>query len=223
MIHAMGFGEDLTPHGLELASSDWQRPGVARRGSGGAFFRSRVLDALTRSPPWVPYLLVGPAIAWLLAIAWGSDLSTVRLVSLLGGGVLLWTLVEYAMHRFLFHASASSRVGRVVSFLVHGHHHLYPDDPRRITATPLQIGSLALLVGGLLRLCLGDPGWTSATAGFLGGYLAYEAIHYMSHHGRPRGRVLRALRRHHLRHHHHEPGRRWGISSPLWDWVFRTG
>lgn len=215
--------QDLTPECVELASTDWQRPGAARRGSGGRFFRSRLLEAFTRSPPWLPYLLVGPVALWLLGGALVSSLSTLGLIALVAGGVLIWTLVEYLMHRFLFHLPASSRAGRLVSFLVHGHHHLHPDDGRRIAATPLQFASLALLVGGALRLTVGEPGWTALTAGFLVGYLGYEAIHWIAHHGRPRSRLLRAIRRHHLRHHHEEPNRRWGISSPLWDRVFRTG
>lgn len=57
----------------------------------------------------------------------------------------------------------------------------------------------------------------------MSGYLAYEALHHRAHHERaPKSRVLRALVRHHLRHHYLAPDACWGISSPLWDWIFRT-
>ena len=203
-------------------AGEWQAPGVARRGPGFALFRSRWLDALTRTPPFVPYVLVGPVIAWLMYGAAASSAALLSIAALVVAGVLGWTLVEYLMHRFLFHYRPRSSRGRIASFLVHGHHHLHPDDRLRITATPVQFGSLALLAGGVLRLALGPTLYAPALAGFLLGYLAYEAIHFSAHHGRPHTAIGRALRRHHLRHHHETPRAAWGISSPLWDWVFRT-
>ena len=184
-------------------------------------FRSRALEAFTRTPPWAPYVVVSPIIAALL-LAGATRVAVLEITGLVLAGVLAWTLVEYLMHRFLFHFRARTPRGRVVSFLVHGHHHLYPDDPSRIAATPLQFGSLALLAGGVSHLALGPRSWAPALAGFLIGYLAYEAIHFFAHYGSPRTSLGRALRRHHLRHHHESARARWGISSPLWDWVFRT-
>jgi dihydroceramide fatty acyl 2-hydroxylase len=125
------------------------------------------------------------------------------------------------MHRFLFHARVTSETGKIVTFLAHGHHHVYPQDPRRIAATPLQLGSLALLFWGAFELALGTRA-PIAMAGMLAGYLAYERVHWSAHHGQPRTTLGRALRRYHLAHHHRDPRHHWGIGSPLWDLVFRT-
>jgi sterol desaturase/sphingolipid hydroxylase (fatty acid hydroxylase superfamily) len=59
--------------------------------------------------------------------------------------------------------------------------------------------------------------------GFLLGYLAYDLIHYVTHHFPMRkGRILRFLKRHHMLHHYKTPDQRFGVSSPFWDWVYGT-
>lgn len=210
---------DLTDEAFRGATSAWREPGQAPKTERIALYRSRFLDAFTKTPPWLPYVLVTPVIV-LSLVGVGSEPPLV-VVGLLVLGALSWTLVEYLMHRFLFHARVSSETGRIVTFLAHGHHHVYPDDPRRIAATPVQLVSLMLLFWGVFQLVLRERA-SFAMAGALAAYLAYELVHWSAHHGRSSSRVLRALRRHHLAHHHRDPRSRWGIGSPLWDVVFRT-
>ena len=70
--------------------------------------------------------------------------------------------------------------------------------------------------------CLG-PEWSlPAFAGFLLGYLAYDMGHYHIHHHRSDNRLSLALRRYHYRHHFQQSDRGFGVTSPLWDRVFRT-
>lgn len=180
------------------------------------FFRSRVLDALTRAHPASPYLLFGPAITWLLA---GPNPLTAPLLAWLSLGWLSWTLVEYWLHRAIFHLPGDTPARKVARFVLHTHHHRTPNDRRRLVATPFQGVSLALLLLGVDRLAVGDA-WRPLLAGQLLGYLFYEAAHYAAHHAR-RPWLGRALRRHHLRHHA-DGGGNFGISCPLWDLVFRT-
>lgn len=194
---------------------------VARRGV-ATLYRSRALEVIfTLAPPWLPYVTIGPlAIAAMIGASSALGAGWLALDAALG--MLVWSLVEYLMHRFLFHAPAKSEAARVVLLLVHGHHHLWPDDPRRVAATPIQFGSLALLLHGLTTLALPSPHARAVWAGTMLGYLAYEAAHWIAHHGRATDGALGALRRHHMQHHHVDPASRWGIGSPLWDYVFRT-
>lgn len=215
---------DLTDAANEAAALPWREPGLPPRDERErvALFRSPILDLFTRTHPAAPYLLGVPfalLCAWQAAslgvgAGWGS--------LLFGVGWLSWSLVEYLMHRFLFHAQVESETLRIATLLAHGHHHVWPQDPRRIAATPVQLLSTALLFHGAFRLVLGPDAWWAAMAGATCGYVAYEAVHWLAHHGRPRSRVLRALKAHHMRHHHLEPGTRWGIGTPLFDWIFRT-
>ena len=55
------------------------------------------------------------------------------------------------------------------------------------------------------------------------GSLQFDMIHWCCHNARLPTRLGRALRREHLRHHHdHAREGNFGVSSPLWDWVFGT-
>ena len=106
-------------------------------------------------------------------------------------------------------------------YLVHGVHHAYPDDSRR-WVMPLAVTlPISLLLFMAFRLALGrfsDP----AFGGFLHGYLTYDLLHYFIHRGRMPTRLGRYLRQCHLTHHYAAPDRHFGVSSPLWDLVFRT-
>lgn len=209
----------FTEECVEAARRPWTPRRGPRASSRVRLFRSFVPEHLIfAGHPALPFLLVTPAVGWLLEAA-PRNAWAPALVAL---GALSWTLVEYAMHRWLFHFPSRRDPGKVTTFIVHGHHHVSPREPSRLAATPVQIGSLALLMLGVFQLTLG-AGWRMAMVGFLAAYLAYEAVHHIAHHGRPRSRLLRAIRRHHLSHHYEHEGRAaWGISSPLWDWVFGT-
>ena len=62
----------------------------------------------------------------------------------------------------------------------------------------------------------------AAFAGVLGGYLAYDCVHYCLHHGRGRRGWLGALRGAHLAHHFRAPHAGFGISSVLFDALLAT-
>lgn len=50
----------------------------------------------------------------------------------------------------------------------------------------------------------------------------YDTIHYAVHHFGVRSRVMLYLKKLHFQHHYGDPKADFGISSPLWDFVFRT-
>lgn len=214
-------GVDLTPEARAAALS-WRMPGFTPQQGEVALFRNRALDLLTRSHPAHPYAVVLPIALGCLGRALALGLPAARVAVLAACGWLVWSFLEYAMHRWLFHAEVRSETARIAVLLAHGHHHVWPRDRRRIAATPIQLGSCALLLSGLFDLALDGPSSWAALGGALFGYVAYEAVHWTAHHSRPRSRLLRTLRAHHLRHHHLSPHARWGIGSPLWDWVFRS-
>jgi sterol desaturase/sphingolipid hydroxylase (fatty acid hydroxylase superfamily) len=59
--------------------------------------------------------------------------------------------------------------------------------------------------------------------GLIVGYLSYEVIHFAIHCFPSVRRFVRPLASHHLHHHYADPSRCYGVTSPLWDWIFRTG
>ena len=185
-------------------------------------FANPWLEKLTHVHPVVPFLVWLPVLGLVVlkfdALAL-SPLSTTGWIAL---GLLFWTLNEYLMHRFLFHFKASSRLGERIVFIAHGVHHEDPHDSTRLVVPPvpgLILGSLFFL---LFRVALGEAQAMPFFVGFIAGYLAYDYIHYSVHHIQPRTRVGKFLRKYHYTHHFADHEAKWGVSSPLWDWVFGT-
>ncbi len=68
----------------------------------------------------------------------------------------------------------------------------------------------------------GTPTAYPLFAGFLIGYLIYDYMHYYLHHAVPKTKLGKSLREQHMRHHFQDHRFGYGVSSPLWDAVFRT-
>lgn len=181
-------------------------------------FKSECLERLTLISPrafvlsWVVLL---PLIAW---AGWGTA-GPLPALGLVAGGLLVWTLFEYAMHRYLFHLDSELAAVRWLVFLIHGNHHDSPNDPMR-GLMPLPV-SLAVggLVWGVFLALLRAPG-TWLFLGFMIGYVMYDAVHYACHQWPMRGRLGAALKRHHMRHHHVDENGNFAISAIFWDRVF---
>jgi sterol desaturase/sphingolipid hydroxylase (fatty acid hydroxylase superfamily) len=131
------------------------------------------------------------------------------------GGLLGWTLIEYLLHRALFHHAP------ILSKIHQSHHH----SPQELIGTP----AWASLLVGLIAVA--SPSWeflgfrlaTAATAGLVAGYLWYVFVHYASHHLRPRrGSYLYWARMRHARHHHLSDSGNFGVTTAIWDHVFGT-
>ena len=209
----------LTDELLAAALGPEPRPDLAAQAP--RFFHRDRHERLVRAHAASPYVLYVPAIGCCCWLARGLALPA--LVGLLAAGWLVWTLVEYWLHRGFFHMRAETPARQVTSFIVHRHHHAAPRDRDHLVATPLYSLGLFALLFAVYGLAGADARW-ALLAGSMLGYLAYEAAHWRTHHPRPGpgGRLSRALRRHHLRHHFGDPRSNFGISSPLWDLVFRT-
>ncbi|WP_051211327.1 sterol desaturase family protein [Runella zeae] len=118
-------------------------------------------------------------------------------------GALLWTFIEYIFHRFVLHRKTSN-------YLLHDQfHHQHP------TKRPTEVPFLLL---GIALLCLSACGGNWFGIGFSVGVLAYVAIHFFSH----SSIVPNALLYHHQYHHLVNAHKCFGVSSPLWDYVFGT-
>src|SRR3546814_16967356 len=80
----------------------------------------------------------------------------------------MWTLTEYALHRFVFHWEPKSAVLRRSVFIMHGNHHAVPNDPLRNLMPPV----VSLPVAGLFwvgMLALFGSGGPWLFLGFFGG------------------------------------------------------
>jgi sterol desaturase/sphingolipid hydroxylase (fatty acid hydroxylase superfamily) len=184
-------------------------------------FQSPWLDRFTRVHPAVPVVLYFPVIVVLFVLGVG-EAGFWNSVLLALGGYAIWTLTEYWLHRVVFHFEPEKGLGARLHWMIHGVHHDHPNDPMRLVMPPSASIPLALLFAGLFWLILGGQWVMPFLAGFLGGYLIYDMLHYHVHHHRPRTRLGRLLRELHMRHHFQDDERGFGISAPYWDRVFGT-
>lgn len=196
------------------------RPKVQGR---ARLFQNPFLELLTLSSPYVIWGMYIPIVAGLLyySVA-GLGLSVGATLLTFAAALFAWTLAEYLLHRFVFHWVDERPWVQRFHYLVHGVHHEYPSDPHHLFMPPVPSLLLASAFGGLFYLLLGSYGFPFL-AGFIIGYLLYSTTHYLMHRIKnPPTKLLKKLWRHHHMHHFKSPERAFGVSSPLWDWVFGT-
>ncbi|MBI3328289.1 MAG: sterol desaturase family protein [Nitrospinae bacterium] len=139
-------------------------------------------------------------------------------------GLLCWTLIEYLLHRFLLHYQTQRPAIRHVIENLHLGHHRDPAHEAKITIPVYASLPIAFALLALFRVMTG--GWEASailTTGTIVGYLYYEAVHFSIHCGSKRGRLIGWQRANHGFHHFKDQARCFGVTTPLWDWVFGTG
>jgi len=186
-------------------------------------FRHPVLEALSHVHPIVPLLVWLPVITWLLYRAVSlHELGPGGLLATAVAALCAWTLTEYSLHRFVFHYPARGRLGRRFVYLFHGVHHEAPNDKTRLVMPPAGALPIVAILWLVFSLLLPHPWHEPFMAFFLAGYLAYDYIHFATHHFPMRHPLLRYLKQYHMQHHYSGEAGRYGVSSPVWDLVFGT-
>jgi sterol desaturase/sphingolipid hydroxylase (fatty acid hydroxylase superfamily) len=142
---------------------------------------------------------------WLLRVEWLASLMI---------GVGLWTLLEYGIHRWLYHG---------VEFFVRGHdvHH---KEPHAYVGAPPLVGIALIFSAIYLPVGLVSKMVASGlTTGVLAGYFAYQLVHHATHFWQPAGgSYFYRTRLHHSLHHYHRELGNFGITTVFWDEVFGT-
>jgi dihydroceramide fatty acyl 2-hydroxylase len=186
-------------------------------------FESDFLERFSRIHPatvfvvWIPF-----ALFFLTRSALRHDVGVPGIAGAFLGGLFTWTFAEYVLHRWVFHWTNEKAWGKRVHFLLHGVHHQCPKDSDRLVMPLLTSAPLAVIFYSLFYFTMGRPVAEPFFAGFVIGYLFYDGTHYFVHHFTPTSRWGKFLRRHHLTHHFADHDGGFGVSSPLWDHVFRT-
>ena len=130
-------------------------------------------------------------------------------------GVAAWTLIEYLLHRYVFHHLP-------IIERMHEDHHA---DPRGLIGSPVWL-SLMIYALGLfpaLWLALGANLASAVGAGLVAGYLWYLVVHHAVHHWAIDERSwLYGARIRHLMHHYRSDECSFGVTTGFWDYVFGT-
>jgi dihydroceramide fatty acyl 2-hydroxylase len=183
------------------------------------------LASLGFSHPWMPmvlYTFLGSLLTSVSLSRHPRPVGEAALLILLG--VFAWTLIEYGLHRFLFHWNTMKEPFKSWVVQAHLEHHRTAKTGEGILVRPFFTLITALIVYFLLAAL--SLSWNKAllleTGVFLG-YIAYEWVHFAAHRFHPSSGLGRYLQRYHLHHHFKETDHAFGVTTPFWDWTFRSG
>ncbi|KAJ7336273.1 hypothetical protein DFH08DRAFT_285396 [Mycena albidolilacea] len=215
-------------------------------------FGPDILEALTRTFWWVIPLLWGPITAYLfcrsliqfslppgvalplftarpalpLALL-SSALTSQNLVKVFAcflTGNVIWTILEYTLHRFLFHIDdllPDHPLAILVHFTMHGVHHYLPMDRLRLVMPPALFGALQAPFTALAHKLFPAAVANGIISGAFAFYILYDCMHYALHHTQLPA-YLREQKRYHLAHHYKNFELGFGVTSKFWDYVFNT-
>lgn len=192
-------------------------------GKGSALLFGNFLEPLSVTPWWVVPTIWLPVNFYVFYLG-ARNLHPVMTLSFWLLGLFVWTLIEYCMHRFLFHLDDNlpeHNVAFALHFLLHGVHHYLPMDRLRLVMPPTLFCVLCYpfykLVFALLPYDIACVGFAG---GFLG-YIIYDVTHYMLHHAKL-PKFYQDLKTYHLEHHYKNYQLGFGVSNNFWDKVFGT-
>lgn len=185
-------------------------------------FETPLIERFSRIHPSTPFVFWLPVLVYLGYRTFAHGVAVAAALGLLAAGALAWTLAEYVLHRYVFHFVGASSWQRRMHFVIHGVHHDFPQDADRLVMPIGASAPMGLLFYLGFRAILGPVLVDPVFVGFGIGYLTYDGMHYAIHHFRMSSRFGKWIKRHHMIHHHTGEQARWGVSTPLWDWVFGT-
>jgi Fatty acid hydroxylase superfamily len=148
-------------------------------------------------------------------------------------------IVEYLVHRHIMHKEIPGLRAMYERHTRRHHRYFTIDDPELSGQNDLHavlfppvlllfFSTIAVLFSSIVGLALGRPAGVLFFLAALTYYLAYEALHLLSHwplKGAPgKSAMIRRIVSHHRLHHAPELMRRgnFNIFLPLADWLFRT-
>lgn len=185
-------------------------------------FKSDMLNRITRTHIAIPvtvFLIYAICLmtysALYLPLMIGSNIALFIL------GLLGFTLVEYLVHRFVYHPPGIREKSNNILVQGHGFHHDNPRDKSRLALPAWASVLIATIILFLLKFLLAT--YTFAfCSGFLSGYALYLTIHYVVHVFQPPRNIFRKLWINHSLHHHRDSNSYFGVTTHLWDIVFDT-
>ncbi|GAB5593077.1 fatty acid alpha-hydroxylase [Umbelopsis nana] len=140
-------------------------------------------------------------------------------------GIFIWTLVEYILHRFLFHLDdllPDHPLALLLHFTLHGIHHYLPMDKLRLVMPPALGFALAYPLMCLAHILFPAVAAYAIVGGAVFGYIGYDCTHYYLHHAKVLDFHFKEMKKYHLAHHYKNYESGYGITSKIWDYVFGT-
>jgi len=186
-------------------------------------FENKLLNRLSQThiaTPIIIFFIYAVALLWYTVVR--NEVPALAVVGLFLAGTIGFTFMEYVVHRWVYHPPhGASDKYKEATYTMHGFHHDYPKDKKRLAMPPVLAVIISTLLLFLFELVLGQFSF-AYLAGFVTGYAMYLVVHYTVHMYPPPKNFLKALWVNHALHHYSDDDILFGVSQPLWDFVFRT-
>ena len=206
---------------MRLETALTVEPGFTTEARHVVIIRKVEIDKFELYRPFVFYAVILTGLN--IAAIRSGEASLSRTALLVAVGLFTWGLIEYVIHRWVLHHEPSKQGFDLAGNRTHLKHH----------ADPLSLERLNVQLGDRLPVCavyclatwMATGSWQAMTylyTGLMTGYFFYEYLDYQAHHGLARSRFIRYFRKYHLLHHHYDAKVRFGVTSPLFDYIFGT-
>ncbi len=114
---------------------------VSNKNESVRMFESDFMEFFSHVHPATPIVIYLPLMSYMLYLAAVPRAVPLGIVAgLFAAGIVIWSLVEYTMHRWIFHYQPKSKWGQFLHFMLHGVHHDYPNDASRLVMPPVVSG-----------------------------------------------------------------------------------
>jgi 4-hydroxysphinganine ceramide fatty acyl 2-hydroxylase len=185
-------------------------------------FDNPILEALSRTHIMIPismWLTLSVFLGWYAFTH--TDMGAPMIATLFITGLLVFSLFEYVLHRYLYHITPTSENRAKLQYTLHGVHHEYPKDKTRLAMPPTVAIFMAAGFFGLFFVMMGEAAY-AFFPGFLVGYSGYLSVHFIIHAYTPPKNFFKHLWINHSIHHYKNEESNYGVSSPMWDYVFKS-
>lgn len=185
-------------------------------------FQSPLLEFLSKSNPYIISILHFTLICSVIYLGnIKCEFNFITIGFFFMSGLFFWTFAEYLIHRFVFHLTSQNSVFKLVHYALHGHHHENPTDRNHLFMPPFPVVLIVIILFGFFYLILREYTYYFFP-GFQLGYLIYSMIHYSLHVKSYKKGIMKKLWIHHGKHHFENSSMRYGVSTTIWDSLFRT-
>ncbi len=173
--------------------------------------------------PHVPFYIYTPVVIVLFYLCFFKlEIHFIFFLKYFIGAMIFWTLLEYTMHRYLFHFEAKSGFGKKFIYSIHAGHHDYPNDDRFMLVGPIYSISAFILFYLVFYLVLGSPGVHAFMLTITAYYMVYDWIHYAVHHYNYKNPLFQKFKQHHMNHHYLDNEKNFGFTTTIWDVLMNT-
>jgi sterol desaturase/sphingolipid hydroxylase (fatty acid hydroxylase superfamily) len=188
--------------------------------NGARYFKNNLLERMAYTSAFTVNVTFIPIIVYLAFISIKTH-TIGQFIMTWCIGLFMWSLAEYMIHRFTFHFKFNNQKLKWFHSIFHLSHHQYPHDKRKYQTLLLLSAPSGVLFYFIFKWIFGGYA-NSIFTGFASGYVFYEFVHYSVHSMKIDFKWGRYLKQHHMHHHFLNQEKNFGVTSVLWDIIFRT-